>query len=209
MTDRLRRRAVWIGLLGLLLLGPTLAASQAQTRPRVAFNTSEGRFIVELYPEKAPKTAKNFLRYVREGFYDGTIFHRVISGFVIQGGGYTAEYELKPTRPPIVNEADNGLPNERGTLSMARTRDPHSATSQFFINLADNDTLNRRSASYAGAGYAVFGKVVQGMETIDEIAHAQTGPAGPFRGDAPQPAIVILDAQVQQAGSADAAGQGG
>ena len=200
MTDRLGLRAILIASLGMLLLGPALAASQAQSRPRVAFNTSEGRFTVELYPENAPKTVDNFLRYVREGFYDGTIFHRVISGFVIQGGGYTAEFQRKSTHPPIVNEADNGLPNERGTLSMARTRDPNSATSQFFINLADNDTLNRRSAANAGAGYAVFGKVVEGMETIDEIAHTETGAAGPFPRDVPRPAIVILDTQVQQGG---------
>ncbi|MCO6439831.1 MAG: peptidyl-prolyl cis-trans isomerase [Nitrococcus mobilis] len=207
MPDRLRRRVVLLISLSLLLLGPMLAAAPAQNAPRVLFETSAGRFVAELYPQQAPMTVKNFLRYVREGFYDGTIFHRVISGFVIQGGGYTADFERKPTHSPIKNEADNGLRNERGTLSMARTRDPDSATSQFFINLADNAALNRRSASAAGAGYAVFGKVVEGMDVIDEIAQTETGSAGPFPRDVPRPAIVILDVQVLQNGSAAEASQ--
>lgn len=202
MPDFLRLRAVLFFWLGVLLLGPALAAPQAQDPPRVLFTTSEGRIVAELYPQKAPATVDNFLRYVREGFYDGTIFHRVISGFVIQGGGYTEDFQRKPTHPPIENEADSGLRNERGTLAMARTADPDSATSQFFINLADNEALNRRSASPAGAGYAVFGKVVEGVRVLDEIANTETGPAGPFPRDVPRPAIVILDVQVLQNGPA-------
>lgn len=207
MPNLLSARAVMIFWLGMLLIGPALAALQAQSQPRVLFNTSEGHFIVELYPRKAPATVKNFLRYVREGFYNGTIFHRVISGFVIQGGGYTPDFQEKPTHPPIKNEAGSGLRNERGTIAMARTRDPDSATSQFFINLANNEALNRRSASAAGAGYTVFGKVVQGMNVVDDIGGSPTGSAGPFPQDVPQPAIVILNVQVLQNNSAADAGQ--
>ncbi|MDN5871331.1 MAG: peptidylprolyl isomerase [Nitrococcus sp.] len=191
----------------MLLLGSALAAPRTQDQPRVLFKTSEGRFVAELYPRKAPASVKNFLRYVREDFYAGTIFHRVISGFVIQGGGYTAELQRKPTHAPIENEAGNGLRNERGTLAMARSRDPDSATSQFYINLVDNPALNRRSASAAGAGYAVFGKIVEGMDVVDKIASSETGPAGPFPRDVPQPAIVILDIQVLQTDSAPEGGQ--
>ncbi|MDN5849510.1 MAG: peptidylprolyl isomerase [Nitrococcus sp.] len=191
----------------MLLVGSALAAPQTQDEPRVLFITSEGRFVAELYPQKAPASVKNFLRYVREDFYAGTIFHRVISGFVIQGGGYTTDFQRKPTHPPIENEAGNGLRNERGTLAMARSRDPDSATSQFYINLADNEFLNRRSASAAGAGYAVFGKIVAGMEVVDEIASTETGPAGPFPQDVPQPAIVILDIRVLQTDAAPEVGE--
>ncbi|HET8701259.1 MAG TPA: peptidylprolyl isomerase [Nitrococcus sp.] len=208
MPDLFRARAMmilWLG--GLLLAGPALAAPQAQSQPRVFFNTSDGHFVVELYPQKAPATVKNFLRYVREGFYNGTIFHRVIPGFVIQGGGYTAKFQEKPTHPPIKNEAGNGLRNERGTIAMARTSDPDSATSQFFINLTDNEALNRRSDSPAGAGYAVFGKVVEGMNTVNDIADSPTGPGGPFPQDVPQPPVVILDAHVLQNGSTVGTGQ--
>lgn len=207
MAERFRLRVVLLVSLSLLLFGSALVAAPAQSPPRVLFDTSAGRFVAELYPQKAPATVKNFLRYVREGFYEGTIFHRVISGFVIQGGGYTADFERKPTHPPIKNEADNGLRNERGTLAMARTPDPDSATSQFFINLVDNATLNRHSASVVGAGYAVFGKVVEGMNVIDAIAQAETGSAGPFPQDVPRPAIVIRDVQVLENGSAAEASQ--
>ncbi len=207
MPHRFRRRVVLFVSLGLVLLGAMLATAAAQAAPRVLFKTSGGRFVVELYPQQAPKTVENFLRYVREDFYDGTIFHRVISGFVIQGGGYTADFERKPTHSPIKNEADNGLRNARGTLSMARTNDPDSATSQFFINLVDNAALDRRSASAAGAGYAVFGKVVEGINVIDAIAQTETGSAGPFPRDVPRPAIVIRDVQLLENGSAAEAGQ--
>lgn len=142
---------------------------------RLVFKTSHGDFTVELYPDEAPGTVENFLRYVDEGFYDGTIFHRVIPDFVIQGGGFTPELERKPTHDPIRNEAGNGLSNEMGTLSMARTSDPHSATSQFFVNLGDNTPLD------AGDGYAVFGRVVEGMEVVEAIADLPTGVRGGMR----------------------------
>lgn len=138
----------------------------------VRFKTSRGDFTIELYASEAPQTVENFLRYVDEGHFEGTVFHRVIPGFVIQGGGLTADLEPKATHEPIHNEADNGLKNERGTLSMARTNDPHSATSQFFVNLADNDFLDRRPGQ---DGYAVFGRIIEGMPVIDEIAAGKTG----------------------------------
>ncbi|MGH8326791.1 MAG: peptidylprolyl isomerase [Steroidobacteraceae bacterium] len=138
----------------------------------VDFETSHGSFTVELYTEQAPKTVANFLQYVDEGHFDGTVFHRVIPGFVIQGGGLTSDLQQKPTHPPVENEAGNGLKNERGSLSMARTNDPDSATAQFFVNLADNEFLNPRAGQ---AGYAVFGRVSAGMDVIDRIATVKTG----------------------------------
>ena len=138
----------------------------------VRFQTTLGDFTIELYSQEAPISAENFLRYAREQFFDGTIFHRVIPGFVIQGGGLTPDMEQKSNHAPIKNEAHNGLKNERGTLSMARTNDIHSATSQFFVNLKDNDFLDHKPGSY---GYAVFGRVMQGMEVVDRIAAVQTG----------------------------------
>jgi cyclophilin family peptidyl-prolyl cis-trans isomerase len=139
---------------------------------QVRFQTSQGDFTIELDQAAAPVTVENFLRYVDDGHFDGTVFHRVIPGFVIQGGGLTADLAPKPTREPIQNEAANGLKNKRGTLSMARTNDIHSATSQFFVNLADNEFLDHKPGSY---GYAVFGRVSEGMDVIDRIAEARTG----------------------------------
>jgi len=178
----------------LLLLGLALTlapALQAAEHPRVKVDTSLGSFVLELYPEKAPKTVANFLRYVRDGFYDGTIFHRVIDGFMIQGGGFTPDYQRKPTRAPIPNEADNGLKNTRGTIAMARTMDPHSATAQFFINVKDNPFLDHTSPTPRGWGYAVFGKVVEGMDVVDKIKRVDTGPGGPFPKDAPREPVII------------------
>lgn len=169
-------------------------APAQQSAPRVEFDTSLGNFVVQLDPRRAPATVKNFLAYVRSGFYDGTIFHRVIPGFVIQGGGYTAEYKKKPTNPPIKDEADNGLSNVRGTIAMAREAAPDTATSQFYINLADNTPLD-----YGGPGkpgYAVFGHVVSGMDVVDKIANVATGPAGPFAQNAPQAPVVVQKAFV-------------
>lgn len=163
--------------------------------PRVRFETSKGPIVIELFAKEAPKTVENFLEYTRSGFYDGTVFHRVIPGFVIQGGGFTADMTQKATRPPIPNEADNGIKNSRGTLSMARTSDPNSATSQFFINLVDNQALDHRSKSPAGWGYAVFGKVVEGMNVVDEIAKVQTGRRGPHS-DVPVEPVVVEKATV-------------
>jgi peptidyl-prolyl cis-trans isomerase B (cyclophilin B) len=142
---------------------------------KVRIQTTYGAIIVELDPQKAPKTVNNFIAYVRDGFYDGTLFHRVIDGFMIQGGGFQAGMTQKPTRPPIENEARNGLRNERGALAMARTTEPHSATSQFFINVVDNDFLNYTAETPSGWGYCVFGKVVDGLTVVDRIRGVPTG----------------------------------
>jgi len=159
------------------------------TMPQVRIRTTEGNFTVELNDELAPITVANFLSYVDEGFYDGTLFHRVIPGFMVQGGGFTPDYQKKPTRAAIQNEAKNGLKNLRGSVAMARTSAPHSATAQFFINHADNAFLDYPGQD--GWGYAVFGKVVEGMEVVDQIAAQPTGPGGPFRSDAPTTQVVI------------------
>ncbi len=163
--------------------------------PVVLMRTSEGDLRIELYPEDAPETVQNFLQYVDDGFYDGTIFHRVVRGFVIQGGGFTAEMDEKDTREPIPNEAQNGLRNLRGTLSMARTMDPHSASSQFFVNTRDNPMLDHTSPSPRGWGYAVFGKVVSGMEAIDRI-EASPVVARAGHNDVPATPILIEEATV-------------
>ncbi|MBM4159854.1 MAG: peptidyl-prolyl cis-trans isomerase [Ignavibacteria bacterium] len=157
----------------------------------VVLSTSYGDIAILLFEKEAPITARNFLAYVDSGFYDGTIFHRVMRGFVIQGGGFTADLARKATFPPIKNESDNGLTNDRGTLSMARTTDPHSATSQFFINLVDNARLDFSDGRW---GYAVFGKVIEGMEIVDQIAAAPTETRGQFR-DVPRENIVIISAR--------------
>jgi len=163
--------------------------------PQVEMRTSLGTFTIELWPDKAPKTVENFLAYVSDGHFRGLIFHRVIPGFVIQGGGLTPDMRSRPTKPPIPNEADNGLTNRAYTLSMARTRDPHSATSQFFVNLHDNAALDHSARSAAGWGYAVFGKVVRGTEVVDAIAAVPNGNVGPYS-DVPSRAVVIEDARV-------------
>jgi cyclophilin family peptidyl-prolyl cis-trans isomerase len=144
--------------------------------PRVKIETSKGDIVVELYPKTAPKTVANFLQYVKDGFYDGTIFHRVIKNFMIQGGGFTKDMQEKPTKPPVINEADNGLKNDFGTIAMARTPDPNSATAQFFINVKDNTFLNFRSKDAEGWGYCVFGKVVSGLNVAKAIENEPTGP---------------------------------
>ena len=160
------------------------------TRPRVRMHTSAGQMLIELHAEEAPVTVRNFLDYVRDGFYQDTIFHRVIPGFMIQGGGFTPEMVQKKTGQPIRNEADNGLDNQRGTLAMARTQVVDSATSQFFINLADNDFLNHQNRSANGFGYAVFGRVIEGMDVVDAIAGVKTGRHGPHQ-DVPREPVVI------------------
>ena len=174
----------------MLIFGFNTLAHAAE-QPRVLVETSLGNFEVQLNPEKAPKTVANFLGYVDSGFYDGTIFHRVIDGFMIQGGGFTPEYERKTVNPPVINEADNGLKNLRGTIAMARTMDPHSATAQFFINVTDNDNLDYTSKSPRGWGYAVFGQVVKGMNTVDQIRQVKTGPGGVFPQNAPLEMVII------------------
>jgi len=159
--------------------------------PRVQMDTSMGTIVLQLDEEKAPKTVANFLAYVNAGFYDNTLFHRVIENFMIQGGGFTPEYKKKSTNPPILNEANNGLKNTRGTIVMARTGEPHSATSQFFINVKDNDFLNYTNPTPRGWGYAVFGRVIKGMNVVDKIRKVSTGAAGMFSKDAPQTQVII------------------
>ena len=172
------------------------SAAEAADRPRVTFETTQGSFVLELDRTSAPETVDNFLAYVRDGFYRATIFHRVIPGFVIQGGGFTAAFHRLPTRAPIRNEADRAGANDRGTIAMARTRDPHSATAQFFINLADNEFLNHRDRTPRGWGYAVFGHVVEGMDAVDRIAALPTGSGGPFPTDVPLQAVVVREARI-------------
>lgn len=174
-------------LLALLALVPCLA----QAVPVVDLVTNRGTIEITLDPAHAPKTVANFLAYVRAGHYNGTLFHRVIDGFVIQGGGYDTRMNERPTRAPIVNEADNGLKNRVGTIAMARTMDPNSATAQFFINLADNAALDFRSKSTEGWGYAVFGKVTRGMDVVNGIARTPTGTAGAMSDVPLKPAIVL------------------
>ena len=176
-----------------LILSILLWSAEAlAANPMVEMTTSVGAVRIELYADKSPKSAANFLQYVKDGFYNGLVFHRVIDRFMIQGGGHYPDLrEKKADRPPIENEAGNGLKNEIGALTMARTSNPHSATAQFFINVADNAFLNFREASPAGYGYAVFGKVTQGMEVVMRIARSPTGPGGPYSKDVPQQPVII------------------
>lgn len=166
----------------------------AGKNPQVLMETSEGTIVMELYPDKAPKTVENFLKYVNEGFYDGTIFHRVIANFMVQGGGFTAEMDKKITHAPIENEADNGLRNRIGTVAMARTNDPHSATAQFFINTAQNTFLDFREKTPRAWGYAVFGRVTSGMKTVNKIRMAKTGFKNGMK-DVPSKTISIIKAR--------------
>ena len=183
--------------MGLFWLGSSLCvasntfAESADTRPRVRMNTSLGEIVLQLNAERAPKTVANFLRYVEAGFYSGTIFHRVIDGFMIQGGGWTEDLERKTTFPPVQNEADNGLKHLAGTIAMARTSEPHSATAQFFINVNDNHFLNHRGKSSRSWGYTVFGRVVQGMRVVDKIRQAETASQSTLGEDVPLSPIVI------------------
>ncbi len=192
--SRLRRLSVFLALAvaaGSMMTDQTETQADEGAGPVVTFETSHGSFAVALEPESTPKTVENFLAYVRAGHYDGTIFHRIIAGFMIQGGGYDERYQQLSTQAPIENEAPDAPGNDRGTIAMARTADPHSATAQFFINVADNDFLNHSGKNPQGWGYAAFGRVVDGMETVDRIAALQTGPGGPFPSDVPQEAVVI------------------
>lgn len=161
----------------------------------ITLHTNYGDITIELDFEKAPKTAANFKQYVEEGFYNGTIFHRVIDGFMVQGGGFTEDFEQKKTRDPIENEADNGLQNLTGTLAMARTNDPHSATAQFFINVKDNAFLNHTGKNASGWGYCVFGKVTGGMDVVNKIKSVKTGTKG-FHQDVPKEAVIIQSATI-------------
>jgi peptidyl-prolyl cis-trans isomerase A (cyclophilin A)/peptidyl-prolyl cis-trans isomerase B (cyclophilin B) len=165
------------------------ASAEAQAPAKVLLKTSLGDITLELYADKAPKSVENFLTYVKLGFYDGTVFHRVIANFMIQGGGFTPDLRQKKTRAPVVNESKNGLSNLRGTLAMARTADPNSATAQFFINTVDNPRLDY--AGDANPGYCVFGKVVSGLDVVDKIRAVQTGAQGPFPSDVPTTPVLI------------------
>ena len=184
-------------LLFVLLLFAMVAASASAEdgeKPRVALETTKGRIVLELDPAAAPKTVESFLAYVDAQFYDGTIFHRVKPRFMNQGGGFTADMRQKPTREPIANEADNGLSNDLGTVAMARKGDPHSATAQFFINTVDNDYLNHTAKTPEGWGYAVFGRVVEGMDAVDAISAVPTTIKAGMR-DVPVEAVVINSAR--------------
>ena len=220
-------RRLWPAVMALGLLAAGSSHVLAQSAPRVKFSTSEGEFVVEVYPDKAPKTVENFLQYVKDKHYDGTVFHRVISSFMVQGGGFDVRYNQKPTRAPVPHEgrealAKGGDKNVVGTLAMARTNDPQSATAQFFINVKDNDFLNPtlippgdpvprfeyqgrvyentpRSQLVNAAqlfGYTVFGKVVSGMEVVNKIKAVPTGPGGPFPGDVPKTPVLIINASL-------------
>jgi peptidyl-prolyl cis-trans isomerase A (cyclophilin A) len=230
-TLHLRRRAaIWLTALaaGAALL-PMAAHAQAAAAPRVKLSTSQGDIVIELYPDKAPKTVENFLQYVRDKHYDGTVFHRVISNFMVQGGGFDSSYKQKPTRPPVAHEGQSALAlggprNVVGTVAMARTNDPQSASSQFFINVQDNGFLDPTPIppgdpvpefSYRGKvykdvpranllnagelyGYTVFGKVVSGMDVVNKIKNTPTGAGGPFPTDVPKTPITILKATLEK-----------
>lgn len=184
-------------LLATILLGMTMTTASAAQPVRVLMETSMGNITLELDADKAPKSTANFVQYVKDKHYDGLVFHRVIRNFMIQGGGYDQSYAQRKTRAPIENEAKNGLKNARGTIAMARTNDPHSASSQFYINHVDNASLDY--PSFDGWGYAVFGKVVDGMDVVDKIAEAPTAAIRPFGRDVPVEQIVIKTATLLEA----------
>ena len=185
-----------LGLIGLFILCSAFNVRAETTSSRVRLQTNHGDIVLELNAQAAPLTVENFLRYVNDGFYDGTVFHRVIQDFMIQGGGVTAELSKKQTHEPIQNEADNGLRNLRGTVAMARTSDPHSATSQFFINTVENAYLDHQAKTDKGWGYCVFGKVVEGMEVVEAIEKVPTTTKQGWR-DVPVEAVVIQKAVIE------------
>ena len=190
-------RTLLVAAFAAAAIGATPSPALAQ---KVELDTTAGKIVLQLDAKAAPATVENFVKYVQAGHYDGTQFHRVIDGFMIQGGGYTEDFSQKPTRPPVRNEAESaskaGLTNTPGTIAMARTQDPHSASSQFFINVNDNKALNFREQTTAGYGYTVFGKVVEGMDVVSKIAKTPTGRGGPFATDVPQTRVVIKSAKV-------------
>ena len=192
-TSLFRRVTSTLVLLVSMMLAQSLAAAG---NPTAVIRTSMGDIQLELFADQAPATVENFISYAKNGFYEGTIFHRVISHFMIQGGGFTADMEKKPTGEPIANEAGNGLSNKRGTIAMARTNDPHSATSQFFINVQDNMNLDYTGqGGPAGWGYAVFGRVTSGLEVVDEIRFVQTTTVGPYA-DVPVEPVIIEHVEI-------------
>jgi len=181
-------------------VGISIGVQAHAANPQVDLDTTAGKIRIELDPAAAPKTVENFLAYVKAKHYDGTQFHRVIPGFMIQGGGFSSDFKQKPTRPPIANEAEQsskaGLTNVPGTIAMARTGDPNSATAQFFINVNDNKSLNFREPTPQGYGYVVFGKVIQGMDVVNKIAAVPTGSGGPFARDVPVERVIVKSATV-------------
>jgi cyclophilin family peptidyl-prolyl cis-trans isomerase len=200
MTIKHSRKSIAGTFTGAILAVSVLGTPTAfAADPRVELQTNRGTIVLELYPDKAPKTVANFLQYVKDGHYNGTVFHRVIDGFMIQGGGFDRELRQKPTRPPVENEAGAaakaGLKNDFGTIAMARTPDPHSATAQFFINVKDNAFLNYRDASPQVYGYTVFGKVVGGEDVVKKIAKVATGDAGGHQ-NVPREPVIITTASV-------------
>lgn len=194
---------MFIGLLASTHATAQTAAVEAMATPTVVIQTTLGDITIELDAERAPRTVENFLAYVDDNFYADTMFHRVIEGFMIQGGGFSTDYQRKPTRSPVDNEAYNGLSNSRYTIAMARTTAPHSATSQFFINSADNRNLDHTGTTQRGWGYTVFGRVVEGKEVVDAISQTRTGSGGPFSRDVPVEPVVILGIERAGLPSAD------
>lgn len=193
---RISQKTLVLLLLGVFALTAEAGSgTTAKKPPRVKLQTNLGDIVIELNPEKAPISVENFLRYVNEGFYNGTLFHRVINGFMIQGGGFDTDFKLKSTHSAIQNEADNGLKNEAGTIAMARTSDPDSATSQFFINTVNNDSLNHRGKDRQSWGYAVFGHVIEGMDVVNAIQQVETGRQGRYS-DVPLEPVIIQKATV-------------
>lgn len=184
-------------VLALTMFSALSFAADDAPLPRARLQTSFGDIVVELEQGKAPRTVENFLAYARDGAYDGTIFHRVIKDFMVQGGGFTAQYEQRKTRPPIPIESNNGLKNKRGTLAMARTIDPNSATNQFFINVVNNPSLDHHSPKAAYWGYTVFGRVVEGMDVVDRIRAVRTGAGGQFPSDVPQTQVIINRVKIE------------
>ncbi len=186
-----------VALLSCAMVAMTVGSEAGATakNPRVKLTTTMGDIVLELYADKAPATVENFLQYVKDGYYNGTVFHRVINGFMIQGGGMDANLKQKATRAPIKNEADNGLKNELYTVAMARTNDPNSATSQFFINVADNQFLNHKDKTIPGWGYAVFGRVIQGQDVVDKIKAVSTGRHGMYE-NVPTTPVTITKATI-------------
>lgn len=196
------RKLSWLLIAACFVSTTAFAAAPAKAKatkanPVVVMETSLGTVEMELYPDKAPLSVANFLSYVKDKFYDGTVFHRVIKGFMIQGGGFDTSYHQKATKAPIKNEATNGLKNDRGTLAMARTMVVDSATAQFFINVVDNAMLNNRGTDMQSYGYAVFGKVIKGMDVVDKIRESPTGSCGSFPTDCPKTPVVIKKMRVK------------
>jgi cyclophilin family peptidyl-prolyl cis-trans isomerase len=201
ITRRLATRLALVAAAALGLPAYAQGPAPAAVAPRVKLTTTAGDIVVEVYPDKAPKTVENFLQYVRDKHYDGTIFHRVIDNFMIQGGGFDTRYAQKPTRAPIPHEgrealAKGGPRNVTGTIAMARTMDPNSASAQFFINVKDNAFLDHTAPTMQGYGYTVFGKVVAGMDVVNRIKSQPTGPGGPFPSDVPRTPVVIQSASI-------------